>query len=57
MLTLDSDLSGPRPVVRISGEIYTLGDTVEEFFTIKSVSGRAVTLEADGSTFTLHLEE
>lgn len=57
MLTLDSVLNGRRPVVRISGEIYTLGDTVEEFFTIQSVTGRSVTLDADGTTYTLRLQE
>jgi len=53
MLTLNSVLSGSRPVVRISGETYTLGDLVEDIFVIKKVKGRTVTLSADGKTFTL----
>lgn len=57
MLTLDSVLNGSRPVVRISGEIYTLHDTVEGIFTIEKVDGRRVTLSADGETYTLSLEE
>jgi len=53
LLSLNSILNGPRPVVRISGETYTIGDVVEEFFVVEKVHGRSVTLGVDGRTYEL----
>jgi len=55
LLTLNSVLSGPRPVVRISGETYTIGDVVEEIFVVESVDGRTVTLSVDGRSYELSI--
>ncbi len=56
-LALQGVLGGTIPVARISGETVRVGDTLSELFTVKSIIGRTVTLEADGKEFQLSMEE
>lgn len=56
-LALQGVLGGTVPVARVSGETVRVGDSVGEFFTVKSITGRTVTLEADGKEFQLSMEE
>jgi hypothetical protein len=49
-------MGGRRPVARISGETYGVGDKVNDTFTVKAIDGRSVTLEAKGYLFTLSME-
>jgi hypothetical protein len=54
-LVVQSVMGGRRPVARISGETFGVGDSVQDF-KIVSIEGRNVTLEADGFRFTLAME-
>lgn len=56
-LKLQSVLNGTRPVARINGTVFRVGDTVEDYFTIKSISGRSVELEVDDELFTIDMTE
>lgn len=56
-LALQGVLGGTIPVARVSGETVRVGDTLAELFTVKSITGRTVTLEADGKEFQLTMEE
>ncbi len=56
-LTLQGVLGGTIPVARVSGETVRVGDTLGEIFTVKSITGRTVTLETDGKEFQLTMEE
>lgn len=56
-LQLNSVLAGRVPVARISGELVKVGDVLGGVFTVKTITGRAVELEADGERFTLALGE
>ncbi len=47
-LQLQSVLGGQRPVARINGEVFRVGDTVAKFFTVKAIHGRSVDLDVDG---------
>jgi hypothetical protein len=55
-LVVQSVMGGRRPVARISGETYGVGDKVNDTFTVKAIDGRSVTLEAKGYLFTLSME-
>lgn len=55
-LVVQSVMGGKHPVARISGETYGVGDSVNETFTVRSIEGRNVTLEAKGYLFTLGME-
>jgi hypothetical protein len=55
-MKVQSIMGGKTPLVRISGEMYRVGDTVSEDFTITSIEDRTVTLKADGQKFTLTLD-
>jgi hypothetical protein len=54
-LVVQSVMGGRRPVARISGETYGVGDEVQGF-KILSIENRNVTLEADAFRFTLTME-
>lgn len=56
-MALQGVLGGSVPVARVSGETVRVGDTIGEFFTVKAITGRMVTLEADGKEFQLSMEE
>lgn len=55
-MKVQSIMGGKVPLARISGEMYRVGDTVVEDFTIVSIEDRTVTLKADGQKFTLTLD-
>lgn len=50
---LQSVMGGSRPVARINGEIYQVGDTLGKMTTITWIEGRTVEVEANGKTYTL----
>lgn len=52
-LRLNSVIGGRIPVARISGELVKAGDKIAERFTVVSISGREVVLEAGGRTFSM----
>lgn len=54
-LRLNSIIGGRIPVARISGELVRAGGQVGEYFVVKSISGRGVTLIADDLEFELSL--
>jgi len=56
-LELNGVLLGGTPVARISGKTVRVGDVVEGFFKVTSISSREVGLEADGAMYTLSLGE
>jgi hypothetical protein len=56
-LQLNSVMAGRVPVARISGEMVKVGDRVGEFFTVKSIDGRAVEIAADDQVFVLSMAE
>ncbi len=47
-LQLQGVLGGSRPVARINGNVFRVGDTVAKYFTVKSIHGRSVELDVDG---------
>jgi hypothetical protein len=55
-LVLHSVMGGKRPLARIDDETVTVGDTVAEYFTVTEISGRSVTITADGESFTLTMQ-
>ncbi len=55
-LVLHSVMGGKRPLARINEETVTVGDTVAEYFTVTEISGRSVTITADGESFTLNMQ-
>jgi hypothetical protein len=53
-LHVQSVMGGRRPIAKISGELVSAGDTVGEFFTVRDIAGRSVTLAtAEGDTYVL----
>lgn len=56
-LRLQSVMGGRVPLARISDRTVRVGDVVGEFFTVTGIEGRTVSVEADGQTFTLTMEE
>lgn len=55
-LHLQSVMDGRVPLARINGEILQVGERVDGFFVVTSISGRAVELDGDGETFILNLD-
>lgn len=55
-LKLQTIMGGTRPVAVINGELYQPGQQVGSF-TIKTIAGMAVQLEADGATFVMKMED
>lgn len=55
MLKLNSVMNGSVPMAQISGELVRAGDTIDEIFTVTAITGRSVTLEAEGETYTLNM--
>lgn len=55
-LVLHSVMGGKRPLARINEETVTVGDTVAEYFTVTEISGRSVTITAEGESFTLSMQ-
>jgi len=55
-ILLQSVMGGRRPLARINGETYRIGDVVNEVFVIKRIADRSVVLTTDGKDFTLTLE-
>ncbi|MBX3317835.1 MAG: hypothetical protein KF902_13345 [Phycisphaeraceae bacterium] len=56
-LRLYSIMGGRVPLARLNDETVTVGDVVGNRFTVVSIEGRSVTLEAEGKQFTLSLED
>lgn len=57
-LTVNSVIvGGPVPVARINGDLYRIGDVIDELLTIKDIHGRGVVLEADGKTYAIDVAE
>ncbi|MGE3108052.1 MAG: hypothetical protein AB7G11_00245 [Phycisphaerales bacterium] len=56
-LRVHSILGGSRPIARINDETVQVGDLVAELFHVKSIEGRTVELEADGTVFVLMMDE
>jgi len=54
---LASVVGGRSPLARINGETYRTGEMVGDNFTITAIGGRSVTLQADGESFTISMEE
>lgn len=55
-LVLHSVMGGKRPLARINEETVTVGDVVAEYFTVTEISGRSVTITAEGESFTLNMQ-
>lgn len=56
-LRVHSIINGSNPVARINDEAVRVGDTVEQFFTVKAIHGRGVDLECDGQLYTVTLDD
>ncbi len=56
-LHLQSCMLGSTPMARINGHIVKVGMSIGEFFTVTKITGRQVTLQADGKDFIITLEE
>jgi len=56
-LKVNGVIGGTHPVARISGEAVRIGDTVGEFFTVKSIHGRTVEVECDGATYEISMDD
>ncbi|CAN5839549.1 hypothetical protein BH11PLA1_BH11PLA1_18960 [soil metagenome] len=56
-MELQSVVGGGRPIARISGKVYRVGDLVSDYFTIKTISGRSIEVEADGELFVIEMGE
>ncbi len=56
-LTLQGVMAGSVPVARVSGKLYKVGMPIGEYFTVTDIAGRTVTLQADGQSFTLTMDE
>jgi len=56
-LRLNSVIEGSIPVARISGELVRIGDSIGEFFTVRSIKTRRVDLVADEKVFVLIMGE
>ena len=56
-LKIQSIIGGRVPLAKINGETVTVGDAVADFFTVKAISGRSVTLTADDESYTLFMGE
>jgi len=56
-LEIQSIMGGRVPLAKINGETVTVGDTVADFFKVKEISGRLVTLTADGQSYRLFMGE
>lgn len=55
-LKLNTVLKGRVSLARINGKTYRIGDAVESEFILLSIEDRAVTLGADGITYTIELD-
>jgi len=53
---LQSVMGGRRPLARVNGETYRVGDSINDVFIIKRIEHRSIILTADGTEFTLTLE-
>lgn len=56
-LRLQSIMGGRVPLARVDDRTVRIGDTIGEYFVVTDISGREVTVTADGQTFTLSLAE
>lgn len=57
LLQLQSILGGSRPVARVSGQPVREGMMINDTFTVKTISGQSVVIEAEGLVFRLTLGE
>lgn len=55
-MEINSVLMGSNPVVRISGKVYRVGDTVDKMFRVVAIENRAVELEVDGEIYVLSMD-
>lgn len=56
-LRLQGVMGGKSPLARISDSTYRVGDVIYETFTIISIEGREIMLDADGERFTLSMQD
>lgn len=56
-LRLQSVMDGRTPICRINGDVLRVGDSVGEFFFVKSIHGREVQIASDDDTFNLSMDE
>lgn len=56
-LHLQSCMLGSTPMARINNQIVKVGMSIGEFFTVTQITGRQVTLQADGKDFIITLED
>ncbi|MFM9958910.1 MAG: hypothetical protein ACKVZJ_12635 [Phycisphaerales bacterium] len=56
-MKLNGVMGGRVPVANIGGTLVKVGDLVDETFTVKSIEGRTVIVEADGKEFTISIGE
>lgn len=56
-LQVHSVLTGSIPVARIGDENVGVGDTLAKYFTVVSIGGREVEIQADGQLYTLSLDD
>lgn len=56
-LQIQGVMGGSNPVCRINGRVYRAGDTVSDHFTVKTISGRSVELEADGELYIVEMPD
>lgn len=54
-MQLNGIMGGARPVARIDGRLYRAGEVVAGTFTVRTISGKQVQLEADGELFVLEM--
>lgn len=54
-LTLHSVMGGRRPIAKINEELVTVGDMVADQFTVVSIEGRSVTLQAYDANYVLEM--
>lgn len=51
-----SVMGGRVPMAQISGQLVRVGDTLAEHFTVEKIEGRAITLTAEGRTWTIGVD-
>lgn len=56
-LKLNSVMAGRVPLANINGKLVRVGDTINDLFVVKAITGRTVELESDGQKFTLEMNK
>jgi hypothetical protein len=56
-LKIHGILNGNNPVARINDQAVRVGDTIDDLFTVKAITGRQVELECDGQVYTISIDD